>query len=105
MPKNRVPFIVKHCTVAIYKKGGIEGGTDKEKFVSAWNIARARLTEYGYLAGGSDKGPESNIKLTGKGLKRESEHRREKGGAAKNALFDSMYSVLQDQEIAGKKKE
>jgi len=102
MPKNRVPALVKHMTMAILKKGGIDGGTQKEQFISAWNIARARLTEYGFLTGGSDKGPASNIKLTGRGRKRETLHLREAGRSAKEMLFDSLFSVLQDDEIKGK---
>ena len=47
--RNRVPNIVKHNTLAIYKKGGIDGGTKQARFRSAWNIARARLVEYGFL--------------------------------------------------------
>lgn len=102
MAKNRVPILVKHMTVAIFKKGGIDGSTEKERFISAWNIARARLTEYGFLAPGSDKGPEANIKLTGKGVKRETLHRREAERGPKDALFDKMFDVLLDQEIEGK---
>ena len=102
MPKNRVPVLVKHMTVAILKKGGVDGGTQKEQFISAWNIARARRVEYGFLIGGSDKGPASNIKLTGKGRKREVMHQRESGRSQKENLFDSLFSVLQDKEIQGK---
>lgn len=102
MAKNRVPALVKHMTMAIYNKGGIDGGTRKERFISAWNIARARLTQYGFLREGSDKGPVSTIVLTGKGLKRETLHRRERDGAMKDAKFDELFEQLQDDEIVGK---
>lgn len=102
MPKNRVPLLVKHMTMAIFEKGGIEGGTQKEKFISAWNIARARLTQYGMLAHGSDKGPASNISLTGKGTKREVVHQRETGRSNKEQMFDRLFSVLEDKEIKGR---
>ena len=102
MAKNRVPILVKHMTVAIYKKGGIDGSTKKDRFRSAWNIARARLTEYGFLAKGSEDGPASNIRLTGKGLQRESQHRNERGGAAKNTMFDLLYEQIEDDAIKGK---
>lgn len=102
MPKNRVPLLVKHMTMAILKKGGIEGGTQKERFISAWNIARFRLTQYGMLTSGSDKGPASNISLTGRGAKREVEHRREVGRSDKEQMFDSLFSVLEDKDIKGR---
>jgi hypothetical protein len=102
MSKNRVPLLVKHMTMAILKKGGIDGGTQKEQFISAWNIARARLTQYGMLKGGSDKGPASTIVLTGRGEKREVVHRRESGRSNKEQMFDSLFSVLQDEELKGR---
>ena len=92
----RIPIIVKHCALAIFKKGGIDGGTTKEKFQSAWNIARARLTEYGYLGSGSEKGSVDNIRLTGKGRARETFHLREAGGNVKNMQFDKLYKLLQE---------
>ena len=100
--RNRVPNIVKHCTLAIYKKGGIEGGTNKERFRSAWNIARARLVQYGFLLHGSEKGPHGRIKLTGKGRKRNQEHKSETGVSAKSVLFDHMFEWIRKDELSGK---
>jgi hypothetical protein len=100
--KNRVPLLVKHMTMAILRKGGIDGGTQKEQFISAWNIARARLTQYGMLSQGSDKGPASNIRLASRGIKRETEHRRETGRSSKEQMFDSLFSLLVDDEIKGR---
>lgn len=99
MPANRVPSLVKHMTVAIYNKGGIDGGTKKERFISAWKIARSRLTDYGFLVEGSQEGKSSNIKLTSKGRQRESYHAREGDAAIKDAAFDKMYKWIEDTEI------
>ncbi len=99
---NRVPIIVKHMTMAIYDKGGIDGSTTKEKFQSAWNIARARLTEYGHLAPGSDQGPGSRIRLTGKGRSRNVKHWRENDNVRKNTAFDALYEEIQKDEQEGK---
>lgn len=99
---NRVPNLVKHCTVALFKKDELDGGTVKEKFMSAWKVARARLTEYGFLAEGSEEGPASRIKLTAKGRQRETKHRREAGAGSKNALFDKLYKLIEEDEQEGK---
>ena len=100
--RNRVPNIVKHNTLAIYKKGGIDGGTKQARFRSAWNIARARLVEYGFLVRGSEKGPHGVIRLTGKGRKRNQEHKSEKGVSAKSMLFDQMFEWIRQEEEEGK---
>ena len=99
---NQVPIIVKHTALAIYKKGGIDGSTDKEKFRSAWNIARARLTEYGILIKGSEEGPGSRIRLTGKGRSLNALHARESDKAGKNIAFDKLYEDIQRDEQEGK---
>ncbi len=101
-PRNRVPNLVKHNTLAIYKKGKIEGSTNKERFRSAWNIARARLVEYGFLMKGSERGPHGRIKLTGKGRTRNQEHKSEKGVSAKSMLFDQMFEWIRQDEQSGK---
>jgi len=105
MSADKIPHIVKHCTLAIWRDGGISGGK-RERFVSAWNIARARLTEYGFLAPGSAEGPVDNIKLTSKGTTREAFHAREPGGKTKSNLFDQMYKWIDvAQETVGDQEE
>jgi len=100
MPRNRVPVIVKHCTVAIFTEGrGIRGSTKSERFEGALQIARARLTEYGFLARGSETGDPNRITLTAKGRKREAVHKREVAGKRKDALFDRMWKIIEDQEL------
>lgn len=97
MAAVNVPHLVKHTTLAIWRDGGISGG-NRERFISAWNIARARLTQYGYLASGSDTGKAVDIKLTSKGVARDREHARESDGRAKSALFDSMFKWIEVAE-------
>jgi hypothetical protein len=92
MSASDVPSLVKHCVVAIWKD--LSGGS-QSRFVSAWNIARSRLVEYGYLAEGSQNADSSDIKLTSKGAKRSGEHRREPGAKSKEALFDKMFHWLE----------
>jgi len=67
---SQIPRLVKHMTMAILRKGKIH------KIDDAFEIARAQLVKYGYLAHGSDKGPVSNIKLTSEGKKKNREHAR-----------------------------
>ena len=98
--KNRVPILVKHTTVAIFKDGkGLRGSTKSERFLSALKIARFRLEEYGFLAKGSEKGDANDIVLTSKGRMSESLHRREPGRKKKESLFDKMFKILKDEEL------
>jgi hypothetical protein len=98
MPKNRVPILVKHCAVAIFKEGkGIKGSTKEERFKSSLEVARHRLVEYGFLMRGSEEGDPNDIKLTSKGRVREAYHARERGGRRKNTLFDKMYKWIENE--------
>ena len=104
--RNRVPNIVKHCTLAIYNgKSKIDGGTKRERFISAWNIARARLVEYGFLAKGSESGPHGVIRLTSKGRQRNQEHKSEQGVGIKSKQFDKLFEWIRDEEQKGGKVE
>jgi hypothetical protein len=94
MAAGDVPHLVKHNTLAIWRDGKISGGK-REKFVSAWNIARARLVEYGFLVRGSESGKSEDIRLTSKGVAREAFHAREPGGKTKSMLFDQMFRWIE----------
>jgi hypothetical protein len=96
---NRVPVILKHTSLKIYEKGGIDGSTNRARFQSAWNIARARLTEYGFLTPGSQEGPASRIRLTARGRARTLEHARESSNAQKNKKFDELYEEIKYDRI------
>lgn len=97
MATSDIPNLVKHCTIAIWRDGKISGGK-QERFISAWNIARARLVEYGFLTKGSENGTSEQIHLTSKGTKRESFHTREPGGKTKSMLFDQMFRWVEVAE-------
>lgn len=89
MPNIRIPHLVKHCTIAIYRESaGIESKTKKDRFIQCLKIARSRLAAYGFivLSGESVTDP---IGLTPKGRAREMKHRTE--GRAKSLLFDTLY--------------
>lgn len=105
MARNRVPNLVKHCTLKIYQKGGIDGSTKKERFQSAWNIARARLAEYGYVVEGTQTGPAGRLLLTPKGRARNNDHRSERGGGAKSRMFDDLFEWILEDYRAGIKDE
>lgn len=94
MATKSIPNLVKHTALAIYNSGDISGGK-KEKFQSAWNIARSRLVEYGYLSKGSEDGPVEKIQLTSKGHQREAIHASEPGSKTKSMLFDQMYKWIE----------
>lgn len=88
MPNIRIPDIVKHCTIAIYREGGVTARNAKDRFIQAFKIAKARLAQYGFVqpTGESLSAP---IGLTPKGRAREAKHNRE--GRAKTVLFDTLY--------------
>ena len=88
MAASDVPALVKHTTMAIYEK--IKGQPEKERAVSAWNIARARLVEYGYLTKGSESAKSTGVRLTSKGILRNRKHRLE----PKNPVIDREFEEL-----------
>jgi len=88
-----IPVLLKHMSVRIYAKG-YGGGTKTRQLVTAFNVARGKLAEWGYLTSGSAKGPLSEIKLTGKGASRDVRHRKEAGGSRRTAAFDLLYADL-----------
>jgi hypothetical protein len=61
-------------------------------------IARARLTEYGFLVAGSEDGPADQIKLTGKGHRRERYHQNDQNSKQKNKLFDELFKMIEKDE-------
>ncbi len=100
MSADKIPNLVKHNTVAIWRAGKIDGSSAKERFISAWNIARSRLVEYGYLIKGSEKGKAEDIRLTTKGMVRNRKHSREPDSKAKSGLFDKMFPWINLAEQA-----
>lgn len=78
-----VPVLLKHNTLALFKAK--LGGDERWRFASAYNIAVARLVEYGFLRS------ETSLKLTGKGVLAEKKHRHDAMSASKSARFDFLY--------------
>lgn len=81
MANENIPVMLKRVTVAIMKK--------RHTFSEAFNIARASLTQQGYLKKGSEEGPVANIKMTMKGEKRNREHLRK--GTREVMVFDKQF--------------
>lgn len=103
------PAILMHCTLAIYKEGGLHKSSATSRFRQAFDIARSRLTEYGFLVAGSDKGEPGDIHLTSKGRLRESVHRKE--GALvrqKQAEFMRMWALIEmqyEEDVPGRSED
>ena len=91
MALESIPLLVRHCTVAVYKK---LHGDKKSRFMEAFEIARAQLMKYGYLTHQSVYGSVEDIRLTPKGRRREQLHRREGSkGQLKNKLFAELFQA------------
>jgi hypothetical protein len=97
---TRLSKLLKHCTVAVFKNANVIGNTVEERWLGAWNIARARLTQLGFLAPGSETGPAATIRHTHKGAGKSTKHSAE--GAAKNRFFNSKIWILQKNEEGAK---
>lgn len=88
MPNIRIPVLVKHCCIAIYREGKITARSQKDKFQQALKIAKAQMAKYGYIVLSGDK-PSDPIGLTPKGRSAELRHKQE--GRSKTVLFDTLY--------------
>lgn len=96
MAEADIPILVKHVALAVYKSGDLKGNKF-QKVLAAFDIARSRLVEYGFLTKTSNLGGPDNIKLTGKGHKREAYHRHEGGlGKVKTRHWDDLYALIQE---------
>ena len=104
MPAYDVPVFVKHVALAIYKDGYGHGSVE-DRFYQAFDAARWKGVEWGYLREGSQYGPPENIKLTARGRGKETYHRRESDGAIKNkqfiALYERIEAAVEEPEEAG----
>lgn len=94
MAAQDIPYLVRHCALAIYQSG-YGNGSKEQRFWHSLDVARWRLVEYGYLRKGSQYGPPKNIVLTAHGKSRETWHMREQGGAAKNRQFKYLYGLIE----------
>jgi hypothetical protein len=91
---ERVPTIIKHCALAIFKEGGLHAGP-VGSFKKALEIARWRLTSYGFLVEGSQTGSIDDILMTPKGMERERQHRRERDRGRKDREFNRYFRWIE----------
>lgn len=85
--ENQVPTMMKHCVLAVMKKGKL-GGSQKEQFLSAFNICAATFAKHGYLA------RRGSLRMTGHGMRRNRCHQREKVAANKKARYNGLVNKL-----------
>lgn len=97
-----VPHCVKHVTISVLSKGQLRGTTRKEKFLSAYAVARARLQEYGYIQNGPGL---TAISLTYRGFDLERKHQTDNPG--KSETFDALWVIFDvtGEQARKKKKE
>lgn len=81
---NQVPVMVQHCILKVYRK---MRGSGRERFLSAFNICSAVFQNNGYLW-------EGRLKMSGKGVKRNRMHQREKEASSKRGKYKRMIDVL-----------
>lgn len=92
---NKVPTMMQHCVLKVSKK---MDGTDKEKYISAFNICTACFQRNGYMRRGS-------MTKTGKGTKRNRMHQREKESGQKKNRFQALTRRLWGADIRDVKQE
>jgi|GEM_PF-7060167 len=86
---NKVPTMIKHCVLAVmFKKRRKLRGTPKEQFLSAFNICCATFAKHGYLSG------RGSINMTGRGMRRNRCHQREKVANKKKGRYNGVVNKL-----------
>lgn len=96
MAQAKIPILVKHMALAIYKDDYLKGEKKVDRVYQSLLIARSRLVEYGFLKPGSEQGGPENIKMTPRGARREQEHLREWGGKTRTKQWDQLYKLIQE---------
>lgn len=84
-----VPVMVQHCVLKVVRK---TKGSPKDRYLAAFNICSAVFQNNGYMKRGS-------MSMTGKGLKRNRMHQREKEAASKKGRFKSLTDQLYGKEM------
>ncbi len=87
-PNPRIPDVVKHMTIAIYRDGRIHAKSAKNKFEQCLQIAKSRCQQYGFVLFEGASLSEA-VALTPKGRARDAKHAAE--GRSKSVLFDTLY--------------
>jgi len=85
---KKLPSTVKHCVVAVMKRG--------KDVRAAWNICRSSLTKQGYLKPPYKvSGKVSDVRMTQKGSRRAMKHSMEKDGPRKNDDFKKAFRKIE----------
>ena len=85
---KKLPSTVKHCVVAVMKKG--------KKVRDAWNICRAQLTKQGYLKPPYKiHGKVDDVRMSQKGTRRSMRHSMERDGPQKNKEFSKAFRKIE----------
>ena len=92
-----VPDLLKHMTMAVFNK--LQGGQEI-RMINAYNIARVKLVQAGYLEASAVEGAPEHISLTGTGAQKNARHKLE--GRGKSQSFDNMAWILEQAFIAEK---
>ena len=87
-PNFTIPALVKHMTIAIYRKGKITAKSRADLFKQCLMIAKTQCQRYGFVVFAGN-GLDEPIGLTPKGRKREMHHQTH--GRATIGLFDTLY--------------
>lgn len=86
---NRYPTMVQHCILKVMKQ---VPGNNKAKFHGACNICLWVFRKHGYMA------PHS-LARTGKGMKRNRKHQREKEASRKRNMYKQVVEKIFRKEI------
>lgn len=88
-PSDQVPSTLKHCMVAVGKKG--KGAR------AAWNICRASQVRSGHLKGPyrRDAKLHQSVRQTQKGSRRTMKHSMERDAPEKNKEFDRLFKRIE----------
>jgi hypothetical protein len=94
---RKVPTMVQHCILKVKEK---VSGSEHERFVSAFNICGWVFQHYGYL-----RRSNSTMPMTGKGVKRNRQHQREKEASRKFSRYNTLVNKLWGQSLKALQKE
>lgn len=92
---RKVPTMVQHCILKVKEK---VKGSPHERFISAFNICGWVFQTYGYL-----RKSEEAMPITGKGVKRNRQHQREKGAGKKFSDYNGLVRKLWGPAMASLK--
>lgn len=80
LAQDEVPACMQHCVLQVRKK---MSGSDKEKYISSYNICAAVFQKHGYMK-------KNSLKLTAKGKTNNTRHMREKEAGKKRGQFITL---------------